>query len=586
MNSLSQKQSGTLTGFSIELSIANQLLGRNSSLINVPFLNYLQGIRSRAGAGPVVRVGGNSQESTEIFLETFQPHHEFLNKTVIPGTITPEVNIALDLFYAMSNISTFVDVQWYAGLPFAAPLNLSGIATMTAYAEQVLGDNLIALQLGNEPDLYVSPTGTRPTGYSIQNFMSEWNQSIQVMQQDSAITNESILIGPSICCDIDGQWSIDQVINAGYISTFNKQLKQLAVQYYPNDNCAGYNPPTAQSIFPNYLMHTMATNSVRQYLNASVVAQKAGKPFIMFETNTASCAGFPGLSDSFGAALWSEDYTLQLAYVNFTNVLFHFGGQNSSYNPFTPPPSNWSQALNNMWSTGPVYYSALMVTEALGSSNQSQIVDLTLNNNNPYTVGYAIYENGNPMRVVLINFMNDPTGASDFTATVAIGGGTSGQPAANPTSATVRYLSAPSVTEKRNITWAGQSWGALFSSDGRPQGNVSTLTVQCNSNNGCPVKVPAPGAALVFLSDQSVTESGPGTLTETFTTSVYKYPNEPTIAQAVLATSNGRGGKGQPPQLLDTSKGQGNGDPLGASVSVLCILLAALGASIGLLLRG
>lgn len=28
-------------------------------------------------------------------------------------------------------------------------------------------------------------------------------------------------------------------------------------------------------------------------------------PLIMFETNTASCAGFPGVSDSFGAALWA-----------------------------------------------------------------------------------------------------------------------------------------------------------------------------------------------------------------------------------------------------------------------------------------
>jgi len=274
-----------------------------------------------------------------------------------------------------------------------------------------------------------------------------------------------------------------------------------------------------------------------------------------------------------------------MGYINFTNVLFHFGGQNASYNPFTPPPSNWTKALGGMWSTGPVYYSALMVAEALGASNQSQIVDLTLNNNNPYTVGYAIYENGNPMRVVLINFLNDQSGASDLTATIMIGGGSSGQPGANPSTARVRYLAAPSVTEKHNMTWGGQSWGSLFSSDGRPQGNASTLTVQCDPNNGCPVTIPAPGAALVFLSDQSLTESGPGSLTETFTTSTYQYGGEPTIAQAVLATSNGRGGKGQPQVNLGTSKGRKNGGPLNASISVLCILGAALVAGAGLFLH-
>lgn len=53
---------------------------------------------------------------------------------------------------------------------------------------------------------------------------------------------------------------------------------------------------------------------------------------MMFETNTASCGGFPGLSDSFGAALWGLDYALQMAYVNFTSALFHVGGQDVYYN--------------------------------------------------------------------------------------------------------------------------------------------------------------------------------------------------------------------------------------------------------------
>ncbi len=35
------------------------------------------------------------------------------------------------------------------------------------------------------------------------------------------------------------------------------------------ENCIGDFPPTAQAIIGNYLMHTMATNSVKQYLNAS-----------------------------------------------------------------------------------------------------------------------------------------------------------------------------------------------------------------------------------------------------------------------------------------------------------------------------
>lgn len=52
----------------------------------------------------------------------------------------------------------------------------------------------------------------------------------------------------------------------------------------------------------------------------------------MFETNTASCGGFPGISDSFGAALWGLDYAMQMAHSNFSGALFHVGGQNVFYN--------------------------------------------------------------------------------------------------------------------------------------------------------------------------------------------------------------------------------------------------------------
>jgi hypothetical protein len=56
------------------------------------------------------------------------------------------------------------------------------------------------------------------------------------------------------------------------------------------------------------------------------------KPFIMMETNTASCGGFPGISDSFGAALWGIDYALQMTYANFSAAFMHLGGQNVYYN--------------------------------------------------------------------------------------------------------------------------------------------------------------------------------------------------------------------------------------------------------------
>jgi hypothetical protein len=68
------------------------------------------------------------------------------------------------------------------------------------------------------------------------------------------------------------------------------------------------------------------------YLPSTAFAQTKGKPFLMFETNTASCGGFAGISDVFGAALWGVDYAMTLAAGNFSGMMFHFGGQNVFYN--------------------------------------------------------------------------------------------------------------------------------------------------------------------------------------------------------------------------------------------------------------
>ena len=85
-------------------------------------------------------------------------------------------------------------------------------------------------------------------------------------------------------------------------------------------------------MLPTYLTHQASLDFVKPYLNSTMLAQQWGKPFLLFETNTASCGGFPGISDTFTSALWGIDHALSLANGNFSGALFHFGGQTVSYN--------------------------------------------------------------------------------------------------------------------------------------------------------------------------------------------------------------------------------------------------------------
>ena len=273
------------------------------------------------------------------------------------------------------------------------------------------------------------------------------------------------------------------------------------------------------------------------------------------------------------------DWALQMAWGNFSAALMHVGGQNVYYNvsgrikglefgrslqPFTPPPS--SMGTGYQWTTGSVYYATLVVAETFGSSNASQIVDLLVDDDNMYHPAYAVYENGAPTRVVLFNYVDDSTGASTLTVNVA----------SSASSVSVRYLSAPSVSEQYNITWAGQTLGTSFASDGRLYGDVETVTVQCADGN-CAITVPAPSIAVVYLTDQALSDSSVSeTATSTYATTVIG-TGSATVDSGALSTGNGQ-------NAPSGVTGSNSGGSASGSVPQLSSLPVFLSVAIGLIL--
>lgn len=123
------------------------------------------------------------------------------------------------------------------------------------------------------------------------------------------------------------------------------------------------------------------------------------------------------------------------------------------------------------------------------------------------------------------------------------------------------------------LTFVSQTFGELYESDGRLQGTADVQTVNCNtSTNTCQIKVPAPGFALVFLSNPEspvVTDVG---AQATFSTTVQtKTVNTATIAEDALETSNG--GRGKDSMLGSTSPGSKN--PASSHRIPGCLLLCA-----------
>ncbi|KAF8900473.1 hypothetical protein CPB84DRAFT_1847260 [Gymnopilus junonius] len=534
---------GSFWGFSIEMSVVSQVLGKNSSFLQVPFLNLMANLQQRAG-GVVIRIGGNTQEfAAQIPLGSLPDGRTFskVDSGVNTTTKTPAVIYTPDMFYMTNNISSMVNVKWFFGIPFNDSVNWR--LTIAESAESILGDNLLGLQAGNEPDFY-QQFGRRVT-YSPQQYTQEFGELIQTIQSNDNIPVKNNLIGPSISTII---WKPEDVWDTGFIDLYKDHLFCLSVEHYQQNNCAALtgggpgNPIlNPQDLIAGYLSHQEAISLVDIYLNSTMLAQQAGKPFIMFETNTASCGGFAGISDSYGAALWALDYGFQMAYGNFTHALMHIGGQNVFYNPFTSPPTN--ETSYNQWTVGGIYYAVLIIAEALGTTNTSQIIDLFGNNNNIYTPSYAIYENGQLNKIAIFNYIDDQTGASDSKVTISI-------PAGVPSTVNVKYLTSSlttlrsSVVTKDNLTWAGQTLGNQFEVDGRFKGTLNVTQINCNTGaNTCDIPVPAPGFALVFF-DSSSPALSIGQASQTFTTTAYtQRHNTATYDSSTISLSQGRSGK-------------------------------------------
>jgi hypothetical protein len=97
------------------------------------------------------------------------------------------------------------------------------------------------------------------------------------------------------------------------------------------------------------------------------------------------------------------------------------------------PPTN--ESVFNQFTVGSIYYSALALAEAFGSTNTAQIIDLNANAANIFTPCYAIYENGALSKVALFNFVTDPSGGAAYTATINTN--------PSPAQVQVKYVSPP-----------------------------------------------------------------------------------------------------------------------------------------------
>lgn len=125
----------------------------------------------------------------------------------------------------LRNISSHINVRWYLGVPFNDTSNFR--LAIVEQGQAILGDYLIGLQVGNEPDLYADH-GHRPSTYAPQDYFNDFGLMVNALKQDSLVSDatRSLLIGPSV----QVLWTPEQVWATGFIPTYNESLAFLSVE--------------------------------------------------------------------------------------------------------------------------------------------------------------------------------------------------------------------------------------------------------------------------------------------------------------------------------------------------------------------
>ena len=119
-------------------------------------------------------------------------------------------------------------------------------------------------------------------------------------------------------------------------------------------------------------------------------------PFIISETNSLSDVGTSGISDTFGAALWTLDYNLWCASQNISRVHMQ-QGTNFYYNAWQPIQTNISIG------TKAPYYGSIAAAAMIGDTTTSEIRIANIPLTSSTEAAYAAYANGSLARIAVIN---------------------------------------------------------------------------------------------------------------------------------------------------------------------------------------
>ncbi len=179
-------------------------------------------------------------------------------------------------------------------------------AAEAAAAQRALGTSLLALEIGNEPDAY-GRHGLRPLPWTFAQYAPE----IEAYRSAIAAAAPGLaLAGPDTTGASFAAWGPPEG------RTLHPTL--LTAHRYPLV-CSAVPAPSIDGL----LSAATRARELTQLRSDAAIARAAHIPLRIDETNSVSCGGRAGVSDTFASALWAVQLITEAMQLGITGVNFH-----------------------------------------------------------------------------------------------------------------------------------------------------------------------------------------------------------------------------------------------------------------------
>ena len=363
---------------------------------------YVQLVKTLSKQG-VIRIGGNTSDDA-----SFAPDKETVSAP--KGTVVNQADLQqLGSFLEATNWKMIWGLNLGSGDERQAAAEAQAVAAAAK-------NHLLAFEIGNEPDLFGRGTAHRPKSYSYEDFLNEYRRYKAAIR---AKLPEAPFAGP------------DAAGATAWVTQFakdeGKDLKLLTHHYYRE--CA-----SPASTLDKLLQKDPKLAPELATLRAA--SSSSNVPYRICEANSFCGGGKPGVSDSFGAALWVLDFMFQLASAGCAGVNIETGvnqlGFISSYSPIR-------QNERGAWIATPEYYGML----AFARASQGSLIAVDCDSAGANISAYATVGEDRSLTVTIINKEASLDASVALSVPKHMGDGR------------VLRLSAPSLQAKDDVRFGG-----------------------------------------------------------------------------------------------------------------------------------